>query len=349
VTATLPSTRFTLPVGSEAGEPPERRGLTRDGVRLLVAGPSGVTHHHFHELPDLLRPGDLLVINTSATRPAALVAVGEDGGPALLHLSTVLDDGSWVIEIRRPDGSGPDTGRQSGAALDLPDGLRMHLLEPYPRPGPGPSRLWRAVVDRPVPIEEYLAAYGGPIEYGYLRDHYPLTDRQTVYATWPGSAEMPSAGRPFTASLIVRLTARGIAIAPVVLHAGVSSPEAHEPPTPERYTVPPATAHLVRSTRQSGGRVIAVGTTAVRALETATDPAGEVGPGSGWTDLVVGPDRPVRAVSGLITGLHAPEASHLLMLEAVVGLAVVSAAYEAAIANGYLWHEFGDSCLLLPN
>jgi S-adenosylmethionine:tRNA ribosyltransferase-isomerase len=160
---------------------------------------------------------------------------------------------------------------------------------------------------------------------------------------------MASAGRPFTERVLVRLMARGVAVAPIVLHAGVSSPEKHEPPMPERFVVPAPTARLVRSTRAAGGRVVAVGTTVVRALETAADEGGTVRPVAGWTDLVLGPDRPARVVSGLVSGLHAPEASHLLLLEAVAGADLVGRAYAAAVEHGdYLWHEFGDSTLFLP-
>jgi S-adenosylmethionine:tRNA ribosyltransferase-isomerase len=199
-----------------------------------------------------------------------------------------------------------------------------------------------------VNLVDYLARHGRPITYGYLDDRYPISAYQTVYATVPGSAEMPSAGRPFSETLLVRLMARGVTIAPVVLHAGVSSPEAHEPPLAERYDVPPATARLVASARAAGSRVIAVGTTVVRALETVATPAGAVHSGHGWTDLLLGPDRPSRVVDGLITGLHEPEASHLLLLEAVAGIDLVRSAYDAAIAHGYLWHEFGDSTVFLP-
>jgi S-adenosylmethionine:tRNA ribosyltransferase-isomerase len=146
----------------------------------------------------------------------------------------------------------------------------------------------------------------------------------------------------------VRLMARGVTVAPLVLHAGVSSQEKHEPPMPERFAVPAATARQVNSAREAGARVVAVGTTVVRALETVATPGGTVSPGHGWTDLVLGPDRPARAVTGLISGLHEPEASHLALLEAVAGPALVGRAYEAAVAERYLWHEFGDSTLLLP-
>jgi S-adenosylmethionine:tRNA ribosyltransferase-isomerase len=158
---------------------------------------------------------------------------------------------------------------------------------------------------------------------------------------------MPSAGRPFTDRLVTRLVSAGIRIAPVTLHCGVSSLESHEPPPAERYAVPAATAELVNATRATGRRVVAVGTTVTRALESAAEPDGRVTARAGWTDLVLGPDRPARTVHGLVTGLHAPGASHLLLLEAVAGAAVVRRAYDAALERRYLWHEFGDMSLLL--
>ncbi|MGH3469123.1 MAG: S-adenosylmethionine:tRNA ribosyltransferase-isomerase, partial [Thermocrispum sp.] len=208
-------------------------------------------------------------------------------------------------------------------------------------------RLWRAAPNPGVDRVAYLTAHGRPVTYGYLRGQFPLRDYQTVYAVEPGSAEMPSAGRPFTAGVLVRLIARGVQVAPIVLHAGVSSPELHEPPTPERFAVPAATARQVNLARDAGRRVVAVGTTVVRALESATT-GRHVEPSAGWTDLVLGPERPARVVDGLITGLHDPEASHLQLLEAVAGRELVDRAYDAAVEQRLLWHEFGDSMLLLP-
>jgi S-adenosylmethionine:tRNA ribosyltransferase-isomerase len=334
---------FTLPPDSEAERPPERRGLRRDGVRLLVARPDGIEHRRFRALPGLLEPGDLVVVNTSATLPAALDALRDNGNPAPVHVSTPLDDGDWVVEVRLTDASGPDLSMHAGERLRLPGGVALTLVEPYPS-----ARLWRATVMPKVPAQSYLTEYGRPIGYGYLAGRFPLQDYQTVYATEPGSAEMASAGRPFTEPLLVRLMARGIIVAPVVLHAGVSSPELHEPPNAERFSVPAATARLVDVVRAAGQRVVAVGTTVVRALESAAGPDGGMRPASGWTDLVLGPGRPARVVTGLVTGLHAPEASHLMLLEAVAGRALVEKAYEAAVQRRYLWHEFGDSTLFLP-
>ena len=351
MTAALGATavHFELPEGSEASAPPERRGTARDGVRLLVARPDGLEHRRFHELPGLLEPGDLLVVNTSATLAAAVDAVDDDGVPVPIHVSTALHDREWVVELRRRDGSGPDLRTpRPGLPLDLPGGLRLHLTSPYPGHEATTSRLWRAELSRSEQLADYLDAYGSPVRYGYVTHRYPLVDYQTVFGRDRGSAEMASAGRPFTAELVVDLVTRGVVVAPVVLHAGVSSPEVHEPPLPERFAVPASTARLVGSTRAAGRRVVAVGTTVVRALESAASPDGSVSAASGWTDLVLGPDQPARVVDGLVTGLHAPQASHLLLLEAVAGRPLVAAAYRAAVQERYLWHEFGDSTVFLP-
>jgi S-adenosylmethionine:tRNA ribosyltransferase-isomerase len=347
---TLPraGVRFTPPAGSDATRPPERRGLTRDAVRLLVASPEGIAHQRFADLPSLLSPRDLLVVNTSATLPAALAAHRDDGAPTLVHVSASLEDGSWVVEVRRPDHSGPDRDTSSGQVLQLDAGVRLRLGAGYPDDTEARPRLRLATVNPEVDRVTFLQRHGRPIRYGYLDAEYPIEDYQTVYASVPGSAEMASAGRPFTERLLVDLVARGVTVAPIVLHAGVSSPEGNEPPLPEWFEVPADTARLVSSARRAGRRVVAVGTTATRALESATSPHGCVHATSGWTDLVLGPDRPARVVTGLITGLHAPEASHLLLLEAVAGAELVAAAYDAAVERHYLWHEFGDSTLFLP-
>lgn len=341
------SLTFTVPPAGEATAPPESSGTPRDGVRLMAVSPGRITHHLFRDLPDLLEPGDLVVVNTSATLAARLAAVRADGVPVPLHVAGTLDDGSWVVEVRRPDNDGPDLRAEPGAVLALPGGGRLHLVEGHPDPR-RPSRLWRARPEPPADAVGYLQAHGQPIRYRYLAGTFPLSAYQTVYATEPGSAEMPSAGRPFSEAVLVRLMARGVPVVPVVLHAGVSSPELHEPPTPERFTVPEVTARLVAGTRRAGRRVVAVGTTVTRALESVTDDDGVTRPASGWTDLVLAPDRPARTVTGLVTGLHAPEASHLELLVAVAGEDLVAAAYRAALAGHYLWHEFGDSMLFLP-
>jgi S-adenosylmethionine:tRNA ribosyltransferase-isomerase len=344
----VPPIRFTVAPGSQATAPPEARGLARDEVRLLVADPERVWHVRFRDLADALSPGDLLVVNTSGTLPAALDATRPGHAASPVHVATVLDEGSWVIEVRMPDNSGPANNVAPLERIDVRGGLQLEVQESYPIAGHGGSRLWRAWPRPRVDPTKYLLDHGRPIRYGYLSGAWPLKDLQTIFADEPGSAEMPSAGRPFTHRLLVRLMVRGVAVAPLVLHTGVSSPEKHEPPMPERFKVPEATARLVNATRAAGGRVVAVGTTVTRALETVAAADGGVSAGSGWTDLVLGPDRPARVVSGLVTGLHEAEASHLLLLEAVAGRSLVATAYDAAVAERYLWHEFGDTMLFLP-
>jgi S-adenosylmethionine:tRNA ribosyltransferase-isomerase len=325
---------FELPPRLEATEPPAER----DRVKLMVATRStgAIEHRRFDELPRLLAPGDLVVVNVSATLPAAVPGRRErDGSAVRVHFSTPAPrlDARWrVVELRTADGGRPVSG-SAGDRIALRGGARLELSTPYISP-----RLWLGRMD--AVVEDYLLAHGEPIRYGYVRKPWPLEAYQNVYATTPGSSEMPSAGRPFTPELIMALVARGVAVAPITLHCGVSSPERHEPPFPEPFSVPPATARAVRAARAEGGRVIALGTTVVRALET--------GRTSGWTNLVVGPERQLSAVDGLITGWHEPEASHLQLLEAVGGAPLLRRSYDAALAHAYLWHEFGDSHLLLP-
>jgi S-adenosylmethionine:tRNA ribosyltransferase-isomerase len=332
-----------LPERREAHEPPEARGLARDEVRMLVATDGGLSHAQARDLPAHLRAGDVLVVNTSATLPAALSARRADGTALELHLSTPDGARRWVVELRR-DG-GRFAGGRAGEMLSLPGSATATLLAPYL----AGARLWLAELDtRGRPLLDYLARHGAPIRYGYVERAWPLADYQTVFALHPGSAEMPSAGRPFTGPLVAGLVAHGIAIAPLVLHTGVSSLEAGEAPYPERYAVPAATARAVNAARAAGGRVVAVGTTVVRALETVARADGSVAPGGGWTHHVVTPEEGARAVDGLLTGWHEPDASHLLMLEAVGGRALVAASYAAALRCGYRWHEFGDVHLVLP-
>jgi S-adenosylmethionine:tRNA ribosyltransferase-isomerase len=329
---------------AEARVPPEARGVARDEVRLLVAD-GRVRHARFRDLPHLLAPGDLLVVNTSATLAAALDARRADDSRAELHLSTPVpgkdEHGArWVVELRR-DGERVGDGR-AGEELGLPAGGRAVLLAAHLG-----RRLWVAQLSLPAPVPDYLARHGRPIRYGHVDGEWPLSAYQTVFAAEPGSAEMPSAGRPFTPELITRLVARGIDLAPLTLHTGVSSLERGEQPYPERFRVPEWTAARVNLARELGGRVIAVGTTVVRALESAAAQDGRVRPAGGWTDLVVTPERGVRALDGLVTGFHDPGASHLDLLAAVVGRDVLARAYGEAAARGYLRHEFGDVALLL--
>lgn len=341
---------FALPPGAEATQPPEQRGVNRDEVRLLVGDPGRIRHATFRDLGGYLEPGDLLVVNTSATLPAMVEAVRSDGTPVAVHFAPrPAEDGGagWAVEVR-PAGAaaGPVPDATPGELLDLPGGGRLRLVVPYPDVHDRRPRLWVADVSVAGGVSAMLHRYGRPISYSYVRGQWPLSAYQTVFASDPGSSEMPSAGRPFSTELVVSLLTRGVVVAPITLHTAVSSQEAGEPPLPERYRVPAATAELVTMTSAAGRQVIAVGTTVTRALESVAEPDGSVRPGAGWTDLVLRADRPARVVDGLITGWHAPGASHLSLLEAVVGTELVGEAYAAALAEGYLWHEFGDSCLL---
>jgi S-adenosylmethionine:tRNA ribosyltransferase-isomerase len=337
--------RFVLPGDLSASSPPEHRGLARDQVRLLVAGPDGTEHARFADLTRFLAAGDLLVVNTSATLAAAVDGERAGGRPVAVHFSTALDDGTWLVEVRAPtEATGPVPDATAGERITLPAAVAVTLLGRHA----GSPRLWRVAIAVEGTVQRYLARHGRPITYSYLDGRWPVSMYQTVFAGELGSAEMPSAGRPFSAGLVTSLVSAGVAIAPITLHAGVSSLEGGELPLAERYRVPEPTARLVNLTRASGGRVVAVGTTVTRALETAAHVDGWVAPGSGWTDLVLGPRRPARVVDGLITGWHAPGASHLLLLEAVADRELVTTAYREALRERYLWHEFGDSCLLLP-
>jgi S-adenosylmethionine:tRNA ribosyltransferase-isomerase len=329
---------FELPPELEAKVPAELRGSGRDDVRLLVTrnGGGDIVHAHFRELPSFLQSGDVVVLNTSATLPAALTAIRADGDAITLHVSTPLAGGLVVVEPRR-------TTVHEGERLTLPGEASVTLLTPYR----DSQRLWLAVFDGVASLREYLLRFGRPIRYSYVDGDYPIDRYQTVYAREAGSAEMPSAGRPFTRRLLACLRRGGVRLAKLVLHAGVASLEQHERPYDEWYEVPARTAEEVRRAKARGNRVVAVGTTVVRALESSVDRNGELVASRGWTDLVITPERGVRVVDALLTGFHEPRATHLAMLEAIAGREHVQRAYGAALGGGYLWHEFGDLHLIL--
>ncbi|MDP8930642.1 MAG: S-adenosylmethionine:tRNA ribosyltransferase-isomerase [Actinomycetota bacterium] len=342
---------FELPPELEAGAPPPRR----DAVRLLVAHRrSGhLLATSFRKLPAFLTAGDLLVVNVSATLPAEISGRRADGSEVLLHLSTPVPGAEgaparWLAEARRRHGhaSLPEPNVAAGEVITLPGGGEATLVRGW---GDDTApRLWAAELRLPTGLLSYLDRHGAPIRYRYTAGAWPLREYQTIYACEPGSAEMPSAGRPFTHELLAQLVGLGVGVAPLVLHAGVSSAESGEAPYPERFRVPAATAARCNAAHAGGHRVIAVGTTVVRALETVTDGDGRVRPGGGWTDLVVTPERGMRTVDGLLSGWHGPRASHLQLLEAVAGRDLLTASYAAALRNRYRWHEFGDAYLVLP-
>jgi S-adenosylmethionine:tRNA ribosyltransferase-isomerase len=351
---------FEIPDERAAHEPPEARGLARDAVRLMVSrvNDDSITHARFFHLPDFLAPNDVLVVNASATINAALDAMRErpDGSTSdvALHLSAPLGGARWVVELRRrsANGSMPLLDARSGERLSLAAGGTAQLIAPYAPgasdlPRNGRVRLWVAALTLPDDPLAYAARHGSPIRYAYVPKAWPLSYYQTIFAAEPGSAEMPSAGRAFTAAVLARLEHQGVRIARLILHAGVGSLEDDESPYPERYRVSEATAMAVNRARALGGRVVAVGTTVVRALESVASADGRVGPGAGWTDLVITPERGLRAVDAILTGLHQPKASHLSVLNAFARRDHLARAYQAALHSGYLWHEFGDLHLIL--
>ena len=353
----LSSMEFQLPPELEASEPPEARGLRRDEVRLMVSNyrTDQVMHTRFDRLAEYLSDGDVLVVNTSRTRNSALLASREDGAVIELHVSTHLDDNQWTVEARSISETGKTKhleNARAGEVLSLQGGATAVLQAPYVsdcNDNSTPSEtLWLANIDFPQEVDDYLARYGFPIRYNYVKERWSLDYYQTIYATEAGSAEMPSAGRPFTAELLEQLASKRIRIAPLILHTGISNLETHEPPYKEFYRVSPETASIVNTAREVGHRIIAVGTTAIRALETVTNGDGTTHAGEGWTCLVITPQRGLRAVDALLTGMHEPEASHLAILESLAGLSHIKIVYNEALRNGYLWHEFGDLHLILP-
>lgn len=350
---------FELPDSLSAGEPPEARGLARDEVRLMVSRTSTdvIAHTRFREFADFLSAGDVLVVNASATINASLDAWrlrpgGELADRIELHLSSPVpgEIGRWVVELRRPapNGTTPLLDARAGEAIILAAGAVARLVEPF---GPRSERvrLWVAELETPQDVMTFAERHGSPIRYSYVRERWPLASYQTVFATEPGSAEMPSAGRAFTREIVDRLDRKGVRVVPLVLHTGVASLESNEPPYPERYRVPAATADAVNRARRAGGRVVAVGTTVVRALETVASPDGRVRTGEGWTDLVITPERGVYVVDAMVTGFHEPRSSHLAMLEALAGARHVALAYRTALRCRYLWHEFGDVHLIISD
>lgn len=333
---------FEVPEELEAKGPAESRGLDRDGVRLMVSDDHGQRHLRFDQLPSALRSGDLLVVNDSATLPASIRS-----GDVIVNFSTPLPGGLQVVELRRPGdpGSLPWEGAHP-RLVSLPGGREVELLAPFPVDSKT-RRLWVANLGGSIGLHAYLAKWGEPIRYRHVHTKHALDEYQTVFARVPGSAEMPSAGRPFTDRLLTRTVTAGMTVAPLTLHTGVSSLEAGEEPYPEWFEIPAVTAALVDHTHDRGGRVIAVGTTVVRALETTADEHGRSHPGRGWTEVVVGSGHQMRVVDGLITGWHEPASTHLDLLEALAGRSLLVDAYREALAGEYMWHEFGDSHLIL--
>jgi S-adenosylmethionine:tRNA ribosyltransferase-isomerase len=335
---------FDRPETLAATAPAEAQGKARDAAKLLVSTCSGHQHSTFRHLADYLVAGDVLVVNESATLGASLPAQGSIGS-FLLNFATDYGKGLWVAEPRWSTSQPGPLPLHAGDVVEVA-GVPVRLISPYP----GLPRLW--FVQAQGDIRAAMAQAGSPIRYGYVKQAYPLEVYQTVFARVPGSAEMPSAAYPFTQRVVNDLEAKGVEIARLVLHTGVSSlevetdeVEAH-PLYPEPFSVPAQTAQAVNRAQAEGRRVIAVGTTVVRALETAWNRV-RVEPMQGFTRAYIHPQRGVHVIDGLITGLHDPVTSHLAMLYAIANRDLIHDAYREAVTAGYLWHEFGDSHLIL--
>ncbi len=345
--AVQPVLHFSLPPELEAHEPPEHRGLRRDQVRLLVlprfAGE--FVHTRFDALGEFLRAGDLLVLNNSRTLPGLLNARDEDGHAIEVRLAHRRTADRWDVLLL----NGRTHIGRAGMRLNFDQGLSALIL----RRRPDLPFLWQMQFDRCcAQLIDLIYRLGEPVRYTYVPQALPLDLYQTVYASEPGSVEMPSAGRPLTWELLLKLQRQGVGLASLSLHTGLSSTrddvvDATHPNYDEEFHVPEATAHAVNAAREQGGRVIAVGTTVVRALETAARPDGHVVAAHGWTHLRITPNHHLRAVDALLTGLHEPQASHLDLLSAFVEPARLQAAYLEAIERRYLWHEFGDMNLIV--
>jgi S-adenosylmethionine:tRNA ribosyltransferase-isomerase len=342
----VPTTGDGVSAPPGARLPPEERGLARDEVRLLVSEGSTHLHARFTDLPTFLRAGDLLVVNRSATLPAALPAHGSNGA-FLLHLSTAYGRRLWLAEPRwsasRP---GPVPLAEAETVKAGPSGSELEAVVGPAFPGISRLRFVRFASD-PLPL---LAQRGRPIRYGYLEREVELPFYQTIFGDRPGSAEMPSAARPFTERTVAGLQAAGAELSRITLHTGVSSLDAGDLEwgelCPEPFEVPPETAARLNDALSAGRRIIAVGTTVVRALTSAWA-GGSFRPARGMTRVYVRPGTSLPPLAGLLSGFHDPRGSHLEMLDALAGRRGLTDAYRLARESGYLWHEFGDVHLIL--
>lgn len=342
--------QFDLPRHLACPKPTEERNLARDEVRLLVTTGSGqIDHTSFNHFPSFLQKGDVLVVNTSATIPAALPVSLPDGRQGRLHISTKLNDRKWLIEIREITGNKTKRWHQGeeGVVFQLPSAASVTLKQRFYKNEQW-LHLWVADFNLHQPMHAYLSVNAKPVQYEKLDQQYPLSYYQTFFSFHPGSSETPSAGRGFTAGLVERLLKKGVILAPVILHTGVSSLEENETPYPEYMEIDPITAALINTAKSQCKKIIAVGTTAIRAIETAVNNSGIVLPYRGNTELFIDESYTMKVIDGLLTGFHEPRASHLNMLQSVGGYEHIDRAYQEAIKAGYYWHQFGDLHLILP-
>lgn len=346
---TLSSAPFEVPDKLVNPKPTEERNIPRDHVRLLVStGNGSFLHTLFTNLDRYLRAGDVLVVNTSATVNSALTAELPGGQKGRVHISNWLRGNECLVEIRAIDGLKTVRWKEGkpGNFFYLPAGSSLKIKKRYYRDSQL-LHLWIADVKIAGDSATYMEEYGRPISYR-TDEHYPLSYYQTLFSFHPGSAEMPSAARGFTPELVERLLKNGVIIAPVLLHTGVSSLEENEAPYPEYMEIDPVTVSLVNRAKTHGKRIIAVGTTVIRALESAADNTGRIRTFRGYTDLYINGGYRSKIADGLITGFHEPHASHLHIVRSVAANKHIEAVYKVAIAENYFWHQFGDLHLILP-
>jgi S-adenosylmethionine:tRNA ribosyltransferase-isomerase len=338
---------FELPADRIAQEPlPER-----DASRLLVLDRAAGTldHRVFRELPQLLREGDLLVLNRSRVFPARLLGRRQGGGTAELLLVRRRGEELWEALVR------PGRRLRTGAVVAIAHGFEARI-EPPDGALREPLRLVR-LTSSGMPVGDALEQHGHVPLPPYIHREDRPADReryQTVYAREKGSVAAPTAGLHFTPGLLERLQARGIGTAELVLHVGpgtfrpveVADVRQHRVDA-EPFSIPEASARAIVATKAAGGRVVAVGTTATRALEAAADEDGGVRAGEGRTDLVLVPGARFRVVDALVTNFHLPRSSLLLLVSAFAGRERVLSAYAEAVARGYRFYSYGDAMLLL--
>lgn len=326
---------------------------SREDVKLLLirTRTRGLQHRQFKDLAEELLPGDLLVVNDSQMMPGRIPARAQ-GEDLVLHLAGRLSPHRFLVERRTQEG-GPDWSHFAlGTILTVVDEAGSPISEGTVQQHFHPkSRIW--IVDSNDDWYRIATQHGRPIQYHYVTAEQPLSQYRTLFGSRPGSVEMPSASRPFTGGLMTRLRHRGVEFAPLTLHTTVSSHEVmgdfeDHPILPEWFHIPRLTARRIAHAKRAGHRVIAVGTTVVRALETRLDQEGLPVAQSGWTTRIVSPDDPPILVDGLITGLHDNFSSHLALLYSFASRDLIRDAYEEASVHQYLWHEFGDLSLICP-
>lgn len=338
----------------------------RDATRLLVLDPCSrqLQDVRIADLPRFLRAGDLLVVNDAATLPGSLPARTIRGEPIELRLAgppradrfTVVVFGAGDFHTRTEERSPPPLLRpgdelQLSAAVNA-GGRSCELRATVLEVSTISNRLVEVRFDRPSSaLWPALYALGSPVQYAYQTVQLPLWSVQTAYASRPWAAEMPAAGRPLSFATLRALGRAGVELASLTHAAGLSA--TGDPrldaalPLPERYDLPARTVQAIERTIARGGRVVAVGTTVVRALEGAAADHGKLVAGSGVTSLRLGPDTQPAIVSGILTGMHSPAESHYTLLAAFASESVLRCAFEHAVQHEYLAHEFGDSTLIL--